>query len=146
MLFIGKKVQNCVNIPQEICRDVPVAQCKIVPTLTPRYKTVRECSRCEKYDDVVVDIEYKKNCQRLEKQNCHTEYKEVNKIRINQILSSLALKRPPPPPGGCSPPWPAASLGSAWWRPPRRGSGCASRPSRPPVPPCSSVCLLVYQL
>ena len=86
MLFIGKKVQNCVNIPQEICRDVPVAQCKIVPTLTPRYKTVRECSRCEKYDDVVVDIEYKKNCQRLEKQNCHTEYKEVNKIRINQIF------------------------------------------------------------
>ena len=83
MLFIGKKVQNCVNIPQEICRDVPVAQCKIVPTLTPRYKTVRECSRCEKYDDVVVDIEYKKNCQRLEKQNCHTEYKEVNKMRIN---------------------------------------------------------------
>ena len=85
MLFIGKKVQNCVNIPQEICRDVPVAQCKIVPTLTPRYKTVRECSRCEKYDDVVVDIEYKKNCQRLEKQNCHTEYKEVNKMRINKI-------------------------------------------------------------
>ena len=86
MLFIGKKVQNCVNIPQEICRDVPVAQCKIVPTLTPRYKTVRECSRCEKYDDVVVDIEYKKNCQRLEKQNCHTEYKEVNKMRINTIF------------------------------------------------------------
>ena len=86
MLFIGKKVQNCVNIPQEICRDVPVAQCKIVPTLTPRYKTVRECSRCEKYDDVVVDIEYKKNCQRLEKQNCHTEYKEVNKMRINLIF------------------------------------------------------------
>ena len=79
---LAKKVQNCVNIPEETCRDVPVPKCKSVPYKKPVYKTLTECSKCEQFDDVVVDIGYHKNCQRLEKQSCHTEYKEVNNLGL----------------------------------------------------------------
>ena len=84
---LAKKVQNCVNIPEETCRDVPVPKCRSVPYKRPVYKTLMECSKCEKYDNVLVDIGYEKNCQRLEKQNCHTEYKEVN--TLNFLITSL---------------------------------------------------------
>ena len=65
-----------MKIPEEICRDVPVPVCKTVPTKSPFIKSVKECSRCEEYDEVVVDIEYDKKCNRFEKESCHTEYVE----------------------------------------------------------------------
>ena len=102
------QVTKCVKIPSETCRDVPVAHCKVVPTRTAVLRSVKvttddnvtldeyscdcnnimccglqECQRCESYEDFEVDIEYEKNCQRLEKENCKTEYKEVTFININ---------------------------------------------------------------
>ena len=96
------QVTKCVKIPSETCRDVPVAHCKAVPTRTAVLRSVKvttddnvtldeyscdcnnimccglqECQRCESYEDFEVDIEYEKNCQRLEKENCKTEYTEV---------------------------------------------------------------------
>merc|ERR1719250_380889 len=58
------KVPKCLTIPEETCRDIPTKDCKEVPTLTPTKKSVKECQRCETYEDLVIDITYEKSCQR----------------------------------------------------------------------------------
>ena len=42
--------------------------------------------RCESFEGVEIDIEYEKNCKRLEKDNCKTEYKEVKFMHRNDFI------------------------------------------------------------
>ena len=45
-------------------------------TLIPR-KLAKECQYCAAYEDVLIDYKFEKNCERHEKPNCYTAYKEV---------------------------------------------------------------------
>ena len=55
-----------------------VPQCRLVPTKTAVYRTVKECQRCESYEELVVSTQYEKTCQRLQTQKCETEFQEVS--------------------------------------------------------------------
>jgi hypothetical protein len=70
-------VPKCLTIPEETCRDIPEQYCHTEPTLKPAKKTVKECQSCEAYQDVVIDIQYDKKCERKKKPNCYTAYKQV---------------------------------------------------------------------
>ena len=45
--------------------------------LSSQSYSFQECQKCEAFEDIEVDIEYEQNCQRLEKDSCKTDYKEV---------------------------------------------------------------------
>lgn len=40
-------------------------------------KLAKECQYCAAYEDVLIDYKFEKNCERHEKPNCYTAYKEV---------------------------------------------------------------------
>ena len=47
--------------------------------------SMQECQKCEKYEDIEIDIEYEQNCHRQQKNQCRTEYKEVSEKHFISI-------------------------------------------------------------
>ena len=45
---------------------------------------------CETYDDAVTDIVYDKKCERLEKPNCFTAYKQVQSFNYQYLGQTFA--------------------------------------------------------